>query len=115
MAGETLDPMIHVVTEKTKDSETLSNTAALFAAAREAGLKAVLVTSPADEASQKQLVKRRHDLKGAVRTMSFTVKALESGYRFDDDKAQAKIEAIAKAAQVLEREALLMAGVLFPE
>jgi hypothetical protein len=75
-------------------------------------LAATVVAFPAHEDSRKHLAKRRHDVKAALRTLTFTVQALESGYRFDDAIAKAKIEAIAKALAVLEREAELLHRVL---
>lgn len=71
-----------------------------------------LVILPADADGQKALAKRRHDIQAALRTLGFTVKALETGYRFDDDKAKAKVDAIAKAVAVLEREGELLLKVL---
>lgn len=71
-----------------------------------------LVAFPTDQGTKKLLSKRRHDLKAALRTLGFAVQALEAGYRFDDTKAAAKIEAIAKAVQVLERESEFLTKVL---
>ena len=92
----------------------LPSLAAAFAEAGSAGLALSAVTHPATAEAQRQLAKRRHDLKAALRTLGFTVKALEGGYTFQDDKAAAKIDAIAKAVQVLEREAEVLGRVLAP-
>jgi hypothetical protein len=73
---------------------------------------ATVVAFPATDESRKVLAKRRHDVKAALRTWGFTVKALESGYRFDDAMAKAKIDAIAKALAVLERESALLSVIL---
>ncbi len=54
--------------------------------------------------SVKITAKRRHDLKAALRTLAFTVKALQDGYTFQDEAAGAKIDAIARAVRVLELE-----------
>ena len=85
-----------------------------FAEAARAGLRLTAVTHPASPEAARLLAKRRHDLKAALRTLGFTVKALEGGYTFQDDKAAAKVDAIAKAVQVLEREAEVLGRILGP-
>lgn len=86
--------------------------AEVYRQAREAGLQAVVVLSPSAPEARKVMAKRRHDIKAALRTLGFTLKALETGYRFQDDKAAAKIDAIAKAIQVLDKEGDLLARIL---
>lgn len=71
-----------------------------------------VVAFPGDDETRRALAKRRHDVKAALRTLGFTVKALETGYKFDDAAAKAKVDAIAKAVQVLEREGQLLTQVL---
>ncbi len=56
--------------------------------------------------------KRRHDLAGALRTLRFTLEGLQRGYRYDDKDAVAKIEALAKALVVIEKEVSLVAETL---
>jgi hypothetical protein len=87
----------------------------LFAEARVRNLGLTLVSHPLGLDTRKVLAKRRHDVKAALRTFSFTLKAIESGYKFDDDKAQAKIDAIAKALAVLQKECDILCGVLHEE
>ncbi len=50
------------------------------------------------------MAKRRHDVQGALRTLTMATEALADGYKFDDESGPAKIAAMAKAVQVLERE-----------
>ena len=90
----------------------LASLGPLLSEAEGLGLVAVVATHAGDADTLKILAKRRHDLKAALRTMGFTVKALESGYRFDDDKKDAKIAAIAKALAVLTREGDLALAIL---
>lgn len=91
----------------------LSVLPSLFREAREAGLKAACITMPAANADEeRQLAKRRHDYKAALRTLGLAIKALENGYNFQDDKAEAKVEAMAKALKILEQEAGLLLRLL---
>lgn len=83
-----------------------------LATARPQGYAASALACPVDEPSKRALAKRRHDVKAALRTMGFTLKALQDGYKFDDDKAKAKIDAIAKALAVLEKEGDLLARLM---
>lgn len=94
------------------DAPELPSLAPLLDEARRADLDAMLVLSVCDDETNRALAKRRHDVKAALRTLGFSLKALETGYKFDDDKAAAKIDAIAKAVQVLEREAAFALQVL---
>lgn len=50
------------------------------------------------------VAKRKHDVLGAVRTLAMACNAVAEGYRFDDATAQAKIEAMRKASELLQRE-----------
>ena len=81
----------------------------LFEAAAKARLSAAVVLQPTDEAASRQMAKRRHDLKASLRTLQLAVKALQGGYTFQDDQAGAKIAAIDRAVQVLEREGGILA------
>jgi len=83
---------------------TLPALPALFAEARTAGLGITLAVWAATPACKRVLAKRRHDIKAALRTLGFALNALEGGYRFDDEAARAKLDAIGKALQVLEKE-----------
>ena len=82
--------------------------AALLAEAKTDGVAAALVTWDGSPEAAKIMAKKRHDLKAALRTLGFAVKALEGGYHFDDDSAAAKIDAIAKATQLLTAEGELL-------
>ncbi len=84
----------------------------VFAKARASAFDATVIMAPSGPDERRALSKRRHDLKAALRTLGFTVKALESGYTFQDDKAAAKIDAISKAVAVLEKEADILANIL---
>jgi len=85
---------------------------ALFNQARMGNLRVLAVACSADAGPLRAVAKRRHDLSAALRTLGFTVKALQTGYTFQDDIAAAKIEAIAKAVQILEREAVFLSRLL---
>jgi len=85
---------------------------ALFKQARQANLRVLAVACSTDAGPLRAAAKRRHDLTAALRTLGFTVKALQTGYTFQDDIAAAKIEAIAKAVQILEREAIFLSRLL---
>ncbi len=101
---EDLDAVRLVATAAEAPEALAAPAKALFDAAHAQGADLALVIVP-DAANQRRaLTKRRHDLKAAGRTLGLAIQALESGYRFDDDKARAKIDAIAKAVQVLTRE-----------
>jgi hypothetical protein len=84
----------------------------LKACAHVANRQISIVTRPTTPDSQKILAKRRHDVKGALRTLGFVVQALEGGYRFDDDSAATKVQAIAKAIKIIEKEQDLLLKVL---
>ncbi len=60
----------------------------------------------------KALAKRRHDIKAAIRTLGFMLTAVKTGYTFSDDKAAAKIDAIEKAVNCLNRESDILVQVL---
>lgn len=91
---------------------TLPAVAQLFQQAKSTNLVPVILLYGADTATARSLAKRRHDVKAALRTLGFTVNALTSGYTFQDDLAAAKIEAITRAVQLLDRESSLL-GALF--
>lgn len=97
------------------DAPELPSLGTLLDEARRARLDVVVAVTSHDDETSRALAKRRHDVKAALRTLAFSLKALESGYRFDDEKATAKIDAIAKAVQVLERESELALAILKPE
>jgi hypothetical protein len=85
--------------------EDLPALTSLFRQAQHAKVRVLAVSCSADEDTKRAVAKRRHDLTAALRTLGFTVKALQTGYTFQDDVAAAKIDAIAKAVQIVEREA----------
>lgn len=58
--------------------------------------------SPNDQ--DQNLAKRRHDLSNAVRVLRYALESIQEGYKFDDDKAQAKIASLDRAISCLERE-----------
>lgn len=78
-------------------------------------VQVIVVTSPLEHEQQRQLARRRHDLKAALRTLSLLVKALENGYKFDDETAPAKVLAIAKAQALLEREGQILCHIFHAE
>ena len=92
---------IHEICESTK-IDKLPAITPLATQLSAAGLKARLIvaTSTKDE----ELLRRRHDIAAALRTLNLTVEALKDGYQFDDSVAQAKIRAVEKAVGALSRE-----------
>jgi len=71
-----------------------------------------IAVSDSSPEMHKALAKRRHDIKAAIRTLGFMLSAVKSGYTFSDDKAAAKIEAIEKAVNCLNRESDVLIQVL---
>lgn len=61
-----------------------------------------------DDAARKALSKKAHDVISGVRSLKFAVEAIQKGYRFDDQMAQAKIASMERAIQNLEKEAPLL-------
>ena len=84
----------------------------LFLQAKSTNLVPVVLLYGADNPTARALAKRRHDVKAALRTLGFTVNALTSGYTFQDELAAAKIDAITRAVELLQRESDLI-GTLF--
>ncbi len=92
--------------------EALPAATALAEQAKAKGLEVTLLTWKADGEAAKIMAKKRHDLRGALRTLGFAAKAIEGGYTFQDDQAKAKADAIAKAVKVLEQEGETLAQLL---
>lgn len=86
------------------DSQAKDALASLISSARAAQMQLSLIARTEAEDTRRLLAKRRHDVKGALRTLGFVVQALEKGYQFEDGAAKAKIEAIGKAVQILTKE-----------
>ena len=55
-------------------------------------------------AFQGAAAKRRHNLRGALRTLQLATEAIAGGYRFNDDTAQLKIATMQSAIATLEKE-----------
>lgn len=51
-----------------------------------------------------EISKKMHDINAALRTMQFCTEALQNGYKFDDDMAAAKVDAMARASATLKQE-----------
>ena len=64
----------------------------------------ILLVRKDDESSKKELAKRVHDIRGALRTLSLAVDSIKEGYKFSDNMAEAKIAAMLKAVAILDRE-----------
>jgi hypothetical protein len=92
--------------------EALPSLERLFQEAGQASLDLVVITSESSPDKIKARAKRRHDYKAALRTFQLLVKALQGGYRFQGDDAAAKIDAVARATQVLEKEAQTLDQIL---
>ncbi len=82
----------------------------LFAAALAAGLEVTLVVAGTDDATKRSNVKRRHDVKGALRTLEYAVDALRRGESLAPTPGApvgpgaSKIDAVARAVAVLQKE-----------
>ncbi len=74
-----------------------------------------LVRVKVDEDSKKAVSRRKHNLKGSLRTLHQALEAIKSGYRFDDDRATIKIAAMEKALSVLESESTIVFDILAQE
>ena len=97
-----------------KNSDDESNfvlTDAFKKAAANAKIMTVALSEDTPEV-HKSLAKRRHDIKAAIRTLGFMVAAIKTGYTFSDEKAAAKIEAIEKAVNCLNRESEILVQML---
>ena len=104
MTSVSQDNEIVIVRQGTAAAANLPSVELLWNEADKAQMcVSILVGSKSPEATRARS-KRRHDLKAALRTMQLLVKALQGGYRFDDDQATAKIEAVSRASLVLEKE-----------
>jgi hypothetical protein len=67
-----------------------------------------------DVEARQRLAFRAHDLTSALRALNFAVDALKKGYRFEDEKAAAKIAVLEKAVQTLSEETALVLRLLHP-
>lgn len=66
----------------------------------------------ADDEALRIVAKRAHDVTSGLRTLRFAIDSLKDGYRFDDNMAGAKIKAMEKAIEHLERETELLSSIL---
>lgn len=115
MTGSHSETDLKILRKKSPLPEELPSLESLFHEADAAQWDLVVVTEPQTPEKAKARSKRRHDFKAASRTIQLLVKALHSGYRFDDAEAQAKIDAIARAATVLEKETHALDRILAAE
>lgn len=65
-----------------------------------------------DDEALRIVAKRSHDVTAGLRTLRFAIDSLKEGYRFDDNMAAAKIKAMEKAIEHLERETQLLSQIL---
>ena len=71
----------------------------------------ILTTDSPPLHHEKQLAKRSHDVKAALRTLHMALESLHAGYRFDDAMAGAKLLAMDRALACLKaQEPLLLAA-----
>ena len=92
--------------------ESLPALESLFQEAARASLNLVVIAAEKTPDKIKARSKRRHDVKAALRTLQLLLKALQGGYRFEGDDAAAKIDAVARAYQVLEKESQTLDQIL---
>lgn len=97
-----LDPLF--IRKESPRPESLPALESLFQEATKASLDLVVIAADKAPDKVKARAKRRHDLKASLRTLQLLLKALQGGYRFQGDDAAAKIDAVARAYQVLEKE-----------
>lgn len=97
-----LDPVF--IRKDSPRPDSLPALESLFREAAEASLDVVVIAADKTPDKVKTRSKRRHDLKAALRTLQLMLKALQGGYQFQGSDAAAKIDAIARAYQVLEKE-----------
>ena len=76
--SESGESVLVVFSESAHVPIKLSTARALFAEAEQAGQLVTVVAAPVE--SRKIMAKRRHDLKAALRTLAFSVKALKEGW-----------------------------------
>lgn len=65
-----------------------------------------------DDEALRGVAKRAHDVTSGLRTLRFAIDSIKEGYRFDDNMAAAKIKAMEKAIENLERETVLLSHIL---
>lgn len=104
MSTQNQDPLVRIISKQGEDP--LLNQLLQKEALTDHAVLIVLLKQ--DPESKKVLAKRIHDLTAALRTLRFVFEALESGYRFDDDKAADKIKSVGRAVSNLERETELI-------
>ncbi|MEN9835164.1 MAG: hypothetical protein RL011_1357 [Pseudomonadota bacterium] len=92
--------------------EGMRSVNSVFVEAKAQGLRATLILHDDSLEGSQILARRHHDLRAALRTLDLSVKALTSGYRFEDGQAQAKIAAMQRAVQCLQREISLVSDIL---
>lgn len=93
----------------------MPSVASVFAEAKALGFRSTLVLHEDSPENAQILARRQHDVRASLRTLDLSVKALTAGYRFADEQAQAKIAAIHRAVQCLDREVTLFNAVLQAE
>lgn len=95
--------------------QEMPSVASVFAEAKALGFRSTLVLHEGSPENAQILARRQHDVRASLRTLDLSVKALTSGYRFADEQAQAKIAAMHRAVQCLEREVALLSAILQAE
>lgn len=78
----------------------------------EAEAKYKLVTLTLQGEGKKILGKKVHDVTSSLRALTFAIEAIEEGYRFDDELAEAKIASMRKAIDALQKEYSLVCEIL---
>lgn len=113
-------PAFTVIREEGALPRALAKAGPLFAEALAAGLELTLVVSKADDVTRRSSVKRRHDVKGALRTLEYAVDALRRGESLAPSPgapggaAASKIDAVARAVAVLQKECPALLDAAFP-
>ena len=115
MTSLSQDSDIVIIRQGTATAGNLPSVQVLWSEAAKAQMSVAVVAGSKSPEAIRVRSKRRHDLKAGLRTIQLLVKALQGGYRFDDDQATAKIEAVSRASLVLEKEFQTLDHILLME
>jgi hypothetical protein len=94
--------IFNIYTEFKRPDSDLDGFDSIIASAKSQSLKISLVCIGNEEETLKKVSKTKHDIIGALRTLNMAQTSFENGYKFDDDIASAKIDAIGRAVKALE-------------
>lgn len=76
------------------------------------GVRHKLIEISQEQEALEALNRRVHDGRGSIRTLRLAIEAIQEGYRFDDDMAEAKLQAMSRAVDHLATEVAFVETVL---